>query len=119
MPKLTDVQRSYIQERGFEVMEGFPGNDFPYVVLGRLSPVNGDFAYCTSLSTSMSHVLGRINPDTREFSNLVNLIEEAVGTSMPLDGSCIFTTEPERKFPIYVVDDKWNQVAEALVARYQ
>ena len=119
--ELTSEQNQYIQERGFEVVDGRPTaqEPFPYVTLREPQAFSetSEMTYHKTQGSSIG-TMGVAHPSTTSNDELVDLIESSVGGSMALDGE-LFQTKPGQPIKVFVIDPAWKEVADTLAVKYK
>jgi hypothetical protein len=117
---LTDDQLKYLQERGFELIEGGPNPNeaFPYVTLNkRRVNKNYEISYIMS-KRAITGTDSAVHPSFTPQEKLVELIEEMVARCNILDNR-EFTTQPGQKIKIFMTDPAWKETVETLLAKYK
>ena len=136
MPEeLTEEQRQYVRERGFEVVEGVPPKDElrPYFILGGRQKLGSfsDITFCESLI--YGHGLPVANKRkyrrSQPLEKLIGIMEELVvkgresgdwARAINNDPALAkyFDTRPDNPIKVFVVDPAWKEVAEKLAEKY-
>jgi hypothetical protein len=118
---LTAEQTQYLKERGFMIINNKPADSepFPYLTLeeqfNRIyeSQITYRFGHTGAMITS-----GVTHPSTMGKDELVGILEEMVGSCLPLDGKR-FSTQQGNPIKVFVIDPAWNDVEAALAAKYK
>ena len=122
---LSLEQTRYLQERGFEAVNGEPSSDeaFPHIILREpqqhVAPSEISYRLKPYITVE-TYVLpdhSAAHPSTIPASELVDFIEKTVADFSDLDGK-LFHTTPGKPIRIFVTDPAWEGVAAALAAKY-
>lgn len=119
--ELLPEQTRYLGERGFQVVQGEPSTDeaFPYVTLRDpqqfLETSEITYHEMPDYSVGTAEVA---HPSTMDGDALVALIESTVAQSMDGEGQ-LFRTTPGQPIKVFVIDNAWKDVADALAAKYK
>ena len=120
MKELSEEQREYLSQRGFEMVKGNPGPDteFPHVTLDRISHTMARSEISYHITKNMKiDTFYQCHPSLQDEGYLVPRIEGIVIGEMGLDG-IRFTTEIDKPIRIFVQDAAWESVAQNLVDKW-
>lgn len=113
---LTPEQIFYLKDRGFRLVYRQPSESakYPYISLGDCSAMGCPAVY--HLRQGVDSICAEANPLIPK-NQAVGFLEKTIVNTMALEGRTV-VTKPGNPILVYVADNKWRQIAQALAKKY-